>query len=329
MRIEADQLSKCYRRLEALCDITFKVDSGCRVALVGANGSGKSTLNRVLAGLLSFRGSLRLGGFEQPTEWAQVSRGRVYVPQTAPQSNVPVREVVQAFARVRGLTVEQLCCMARNFDLELSAIEAAPLRTLSGGMRQKLLLSLALAVPAKLYILDEPTASLDVYARERFFELFSELSRDATLVLCSHRLEEVRPLVDSVLHLSEGRLVYQGGVRGFLDARARSVIEVNVAPGSESVLRARGFRAGAGDWWMRSVTRGEKPSLLEELLRELGARVRDLNVRELEGLDCENEPPDDNRSSENEFPEWRERPHESEWQREPAPGPEGEPRGDA
>ena len=86
------------------------------------------------------------------------------------------------------------------------------MRALSGGMKQKLLISLALAAPVSLLILDEPTASLDHAAREAFFRLFDKKAGGATLLLSSHRLDEVRRLVDRVLVLEEGHIALDAPV---------------------------------------------------------------------------------------------------------------------
>jgi ABC-2 type transport system ATP-binding protein len=288
VRIEARGVTKRFGRVQALRGVGFEVPAGGRVALVGPNGSGKSTLNRVLMGLVACdEGEVRVDGRSPLRERVAIARGLAYVPQAAPQSGVPVREIAGVIARLRGLATGDMAKLAERLELDLDAVGASPLRALSGGTRQKLLLALALASRASLLVLDEPTASLDATARERFFGLFAELPRETTLLLCSHRLEEIRPLVDRVLALDEGRVVYDGAAAGFLDARALSVVEVSAAADAAAWLRSRGFRRGAGGWWLRSVARGEKPELVRELLRELGPSLRDLNVREIEGLELE------------------------------------------
>ena len=107
--------------------------------------------------------------------------------------------------------------LGARLDLDLPSLAGRPFRGLSGGMKQKLLVALALASEPALLILDEPTGSLDARSRERFFGLFEELADDVTVILCSHRLEEVQQLVDHVLVLEEGRLVYDGHASGFLE----------------------------------------------------------------------------------------------------------------
>ena len=130
--------------------------------------------------------------------------------------------------------------------------------------------------------------SLDVGSREHFFALCADRPRETSIVLCSHRLEEVRQLVDRVLVLDEGRLAYDGPAEDFLQSSTSALLEVRAASDAAARwLEARGFRRGSGNWWQRTVTHAEKLRLLPELTRELGDAVDDLNVRDLETLALE------------------------------------------
>jgi ABC-2 type transport system ATP-binding protein len=288
VRIEVDALSKRFGRVVALDRLSFAVSSGQRVALIGPNGSGKSTLNRVLLGLLSFEGEVRLDGRSPLDERARVARRVAYVPQVAPNLTVPVRELVAALAALREMRVEAVRKLAGELGLDLDGVARRPFRALSGGMRQKLLIALALAADVSLLVLDEPTGSLDARTRERFFALFERQVPDATVVLCSHRLEEVRQLVDHVILLEEGRLSYDGPAAAFLESSATSLVEVRVeGEAAAGWLAARGFRRGTADWWMRTVGHAEKLALLPELAIELRGALRDVNVRDLESLEID------------------------------------------
>ena len=223
MRIEVRGLTKRFGSAHALRDVGFDTPAGRRVALIGPNGSGKSTLNRVLMGLLDFDGEVRLDGHSPLRDRVAVAQRMAYVPQIAPTLAVPVGELLRAFGRIRDIPAARLRRIGGELGLDLEELAPQPFRSLSGGMRQKVLIALALASRASLLILDEPTGSLDARSRERFFELFGALAGDATVVLCSHRLEEVRQLVDHVLFLAEGRLidVREGAVVFFLSPRLR------------------------------------------------------------------------------------------------------------
>lgn len=288
MRVEAQGLTRRFGRVCALDGLDFELPPGRRVALVGPNGSGKSTLNRILMGLLAYEGRVRLDGVSPLADRLDVARRIAYVPQRPPALAAPVREVVQALGPLRGAAVSDVTDVAARLGLDLEAVAARPVRGLSGGMKQKLALALALAAPARLLILDEPTGSLDARTREIFFPLFEERARDATVLLCSHRLEEVRQLVDHVLLLHEGRKAWDGPAAGFLDASTTSVLEVRVKdPAAGARLAEQGFRRTSGAWWMQTVTQAQKLRLLPELAAELGGSLADLNVRDLEALEPE------------------------------------------
>ena len=286
MRIEARGVGKRFGGVTALADVCFDMPARSRLALVGPNGSGKSTLNRILMGLAACDGYVRVDGRCPFRERVAVARQMAYVPQVAPQLAAPVDEVVGAVARVRGIDQARVANLAAAFDLDLAALGRRAFRALSGGTKQKLLIAIALAADARLLILDEPTGSLDARARERFFERFEALGPEVTLVLCSHRLEEIRPLVDRVLLLQEGRVGYDGPLDAFLAQSAVATLEV-LADGEDAAawLKARGFRRGPSGAFRCTVDPATKLRLLAEIPAALGPRLRNLNARDLEALE--------------------------------------------
>lgn len=227
MNVEVRELTKRYGDFVALDRVGFCLEAGERVALVGPNGSGKSTLNRALMGLLRYEGEIRIDGVSPREDRLDVARRIAYVPQTAPALAAPVKETVGVLARLRGVAQDDVAALAAELDLDLEAVADRPVRGLSGGMKQKLLIALALSANAKLLILDEPTGSLDARTRERFFPLLDRCARDATVLLCSHREEDALGRVDRVLELADGRLVHDGAVR----TRPHPVLEVARGPG--------------------------------------------------------------------------------------------------
>jgi ABC-type multidrug transport system ATPase subunit len=151
---------------------------------------------------------------------------------------------------------------------------------------------MALAGRASLLLLDEPTGSLDAPTRQLLFPLFDGLAPETTVVLCSHRLEEIRQLVDWVLALDEGRLVYDGPAADFLAAATTAWIEVRAeGAAAEAWLRERGFRR-AGRGWICAVKPSEKVPLLAALTAALPGALRDVSVRDQEsvGLGDRREP---------------------------------------
>ncbi|WP_163996253.1 ABC transporter ATP-binding protein [Pyxidicoccus caerfyrddinensis] len=286
MRIELKAVRKRFGGAEALKGITLSVPSGRRVALIGPNGSGKSTLLRSLLGLVECEGEVRLDGRSPFEDRLEVARRLAYVPQVAPQLGAPVEDVVALVARTRALAPEAIARLAARLELDVDALRGRPFRALSGGMKQKLLIALALASDASLLVMDEPTASLDARARERFFALCEEQAPGRTLVLCSHRLEELRHLAGHVVSLDDGRVTYDGPAEDFLAGRGLAVVEV--ATGSAEAagwLEARGFRTGLRGWWVRTLSQAEKRELVPELAHELGRGMSDLRVRDVETVE--------------------------------------------
>lgn len=289
MHIEARRVTRHFGDVRALDGVSFSIAAGSRVALVGPNGSGKSTLNRILMGLLGYEGELRIGGHAPERARLEATHRMAYVPQTAPNLAAPVGELVAALAAVRGMPREAVARIAAQLELDVAAVAARPFRGLSGGMKQKLLVALALATRPDLLILDEPTGSLDARSRERLMPLVAEHAPGATLLLCSHRLEEVRQLVDHVLVLQEGRLVYDGPARDFLETSTRALVEVaSQSEAAASWLLERGFRRVADHRWVRLAHRAEKRELLEALIKDLAPELEDVNVRDLEWLEVGN-----------------------------------------
>jgi ABC-2 type transport system ATP-binding protein len=283
MRVELRSVAKSFGRVSALRGVSLDIQSGRRVALLGPNGSGKSTLTRAIMGLIAFEGDLLLDGRDAGAARGDLARRIAYVPQVAPHLAASAGELVRAVTRLRGLAPDAVARVAAELELDLNAIRTRPFRDLSGGMKQKLLIALALATDASLLILDEPTASLDPRARETFFRLFETLGSGRTLLLCSHRLEELARLIDHVVLLEEGRIAWEGSAENFLDARAATVVEVRTSDGA--ALAALGFTSGRDGWWSRGVPRGEAADLTRAVMAELGDRIDDVVVRNLEAVD--------------------------------------------
>jgi len=280
MKIELSKIEKRFGKVTALRAIDLSLPAGAKVALIGPNGSGKTTLMRVLLGLVNHRGEVRVDGL--PVRRDEIARRIAYVPQIAPQMAASCGELVRAVTELRDLPVGAVRDLAARLDLSLDDIAARPFRSLSGGSKQKLLIALALASRPELLILDEPTASLDAETRGRFFTLQRELAGDATLILCSHRLEEIRSLVDHVVALDEGALVYDGDAAAYLAQRVGTLLELRVATDRDGWLAGHGFARGADGWWSRSVDRAAKLELVPEALRSLGDSLVDLVVRDVD-----------------------------------------------
>jgi len=285
MHVELENLGKRFGKVDALRAVSLELPTGSRTALIGPNGSGKSTLVRVLMGMLGAQGEVKFDGRPAAEARAEFSSRIAYVPQIAPRLAAPVRDVVRAVTGLRGRPIDQVAEVAGRLDLDLTEIAKRPFRALSGGQRQKVLAALALASGADLMLLDEPTASMDPRSRGEFFRLIEELPQSVTVLLCSHRLDEIRRLVDRVVVLAEGAAVWQGSASDYLDDHAEAIIEVHThGDEADPWLESHGFARGASGWWSRAVPVRDRARLVGEIGRSLNGQLRDVMARDVERL---------------------------------------------
>lgn len=205
--ISVKGVTKRFGRVLALDGVNVEFARGERVALIGTNGSGKTTLLRAMAGLLRFEGRIEISGHDVAQRPERALAGFAYMPQVAPPLDAPVRELVRAYGALRGCQADEVASYATRLGLDWAAIERTRTRDLSGGMKQKLLAALALATQSAVLVCDEPTANLDAHARDVFFDLVAQRPKDSTLIVCSHRVDEVRRFVDRVIEMKDGRVL--------------------------------------------------------------------------------------------------------------------------
>jgi ABC-type multidrug transport system ATPase subunit len=277
MRVELEAVGKRYGKVRALGEVTLSLPAGARVALIGPNGSGKSTLLKIVVGLLAHEGRVSFPGG---------SRDRIaYAPQVAPQLAAPVGELVRAIAALRGVDPAEVAARADALELALDPLAKNSFRTLSGGTKHKVLLALALAAAPGLLVLDEPTASLDARGRAQFLAAAATVPASTTVLLCSHRLEELRGLVDHVISLADGRVVSFGPTERIVERFGATLVELRVQPGREEWLRREGFAPSTQGWWVRATASGDKAALVGRAAAALGTDLVDLAIRELDGLE--------------------------------------------
>lgn len=229
-------VTKQYGSLKALDGVSFDIRQGESVALWGSNGAGKTTLIRCLLGVTRFEGDVLVEGTSSRKNGKEV-RGRIgYVPQLMPYFDLPVGEMVLLITRLRGVAPREGLELLEKFALMQTRTN--PVRSLSGGMRQKLALTLALLGNPALLVLDEPTANLDASTQKELLGMLSDLKSDGrTIVFTSHRWSEVRALADSVVHLEKGCIIEQGTVSQL--APARDYVSIRFTLGSDDVVRAQ------------------------------------------------------------------------------------------
>ncbi len=231
--------------------VDLTVPAGQRIALIGSNGAGKTTLFRCLLGEYTYEGSVRIDGRDPRAERTQALRLVGFVPQIAPRLEMPVAALIRYVAEVSGADIGDIGAVAERLSLDIDGVRKRPFVRLSGGMKQKLLIALALGRPTRLLILDEPAANLDPAARGAFFDLLAARADDTTMLISSHRIDEIASLVNRVVELERGRVALDDTVA---DAGALgSVFSVRL----ETVRAEPSFARTAHDWGLRETRAGE------------------------------------------------------------------------
>ncbi|HEY4346487.1 MAG TPA: ABC transporter ATP-binding protein [Gaiellaceae bacterium] len=201
-------------------NISIAVDAGEWLTLIGPNGAGKSTLLRAVAGLVSFEGSIRLDGSELTAfSRRELARRIAFVPQSPvlpPDMRVREYALLGRTPYVGTFSTESRgdheAADRALGRLELLPLAGRPLRTLSGGEQQRVVLARALAQEARVLLLDEPTTALDIGRQQQALELVAELreQRSLTVLSAMHELTLASQYADRLALLSNGRLVAAG-----------------------------------------------------------------------------------------------------------------------
>jgi len=282
--IEVTHLTKRFGSTKAVDDLSFTVQDGQAVTFWGANGAGKTTALRCLLNLIPFEGTVTVDGLNVK-EYGKQARHLVgFVPQELSfHDDMTVQETILFYARLKKVE--------RDHDFiplltRLQMIDLLHKRVgdLSGGMKQRLALTLALLSDPPILLLDEPTVNLDIRAREDFLLLLLELKRAGkTMVLSSHRLEEVTALADRVLLLEAGRLVvdsppHELEQRLGWETTLHLYLRDNGIDPALQVLTDHGLPVSRNGRGVRvQVAPGEKGRVLR-VLHEAGIEVRDFSV---------------------------------------------------
>jgi Cu-processing system ATP-binding protein len=227
--VAGTDVTKRFGRLPVLRGVSFTVASGRITALAGPNGAGKSTLIKAVLGLVRpDAGTLTVDGIpvgEDPGYRTRIG----YMPQAARfPENLTGRELVRMLRDLRGDSVPEDDELFEKFGLVAELDK--PVRTLSGGTRQKLNAAVAFMFRPSLLILDEPTAGLDPIANgELKAKILEARDSGATVILSSHVLSELEELMDDVLLLLEGRVRFQGSLHDLRRATGHQRLEGAVA----------------------------------------------------------------------------------------------------
>ena len=230
--IVIDRLSKTYEGgKQALDAVSFDVPRGTIFGLLGPNGAGKSTLINILAGLVSkSAGRAEIWGFDIDVDPRNarasigiVNQEIIFDPFFTPAETLDNQAGLYGVPRSARRTMELL----RAMRLEDKA--NAYSRTLSGGMKRRLMVAKAMVHSPPVLVLDEPTAGVDIELRQQLWSYVRELNRNGvTVVLTTHYLEEAEELCDRIAIINHGRLIANQPTRELIAMANEKVVEVTV-----------------------------------------------------------------------------------------------------
>jgi ABC-2 type transport system ATP-binding protein len=208
--IEVHGLVKRYGALQALAGIDLEIPCGEFFGLLGPNGAGKTTLISVLAGLArADEGRASVLGHDVVADYRAARRLLGVVPQELVfDPFFTVRETLAIQSGYYGLRANRAWIDEVMHHLDLTSKADANMRTLSGGMKRRVLIAQALVHRPPVIVLDEPTAGVDVELRQGLWAFVRRLNRDGhTVVLTTHYIEEAEMLCDRIAMLKAGRIV--------------------------------------------------------------------------------------------------------------------------
>ncbi|MDP7039174.1 MAG: ABC transporter ATP-binding protein [Myxococcota bacterium] len=211
--VRAEQASKYYGAFAAVRDLTFSIEAGEVVGLLGLNGAGKTTTLKLCSGLLSATsGMVEIAGNNLHRNPAQICQQIGFSPEHPPlYSEMPVADFIRFVARIKG--VEEKLNHAVDEALELTDLKEAKFEsigTLSHGYRRRVGIAQAIVHRPQVILLDEPTSGLDPVQVVHMRELVKELKTRHTILLSSHILHEIHQACDRILVLEKGTIVAQG-----------------------------------------------------------------------------------------------------------------------
>lgn len=215
--IEAIGLSKFYGIFTACRNVSFKVREGELVAFLGPNGAGKSTTMKLLTGYLAAsEGSARIAGHDMSTDRIAGSARLGYLPENGPlYPDMTPYSLLSFFADARGLppTRKDARIEAVIDICKLQGVVYKPIAKLSKGYRQRVGMAQTLLHEPDVLIMDEPTAGLDPNQIREVRDVLTRLSREKTILLSTHILQEVEAMASRVIVINEGRMVFDGPVK--------------------------------------------------------------------------------------------------------------------
>jgi len=206
--IEVKNVTKKFNKDKSLDSVTVTFNKGDRVAIMGPNGAGKTTLVRAILGYYHVNdGEIKVNDFDPIKNRVKVVEHIGFIPQLPPPIKLSCKELIEYVAKSSNCSIDSIVENAHKMGLDIENQMSKSFFKLSGGMKQKLLIAIAVSKNSDILIFDEPTANLDPKGRESFYNLLDGIKEDKILLFITHRLDEIEHLVNRVVYMDLGKIV--------------------------------------------------------------------------------------------------------------------------
>jgi len=209
MSISVVNISKSYKNVKALQNISFEVKEGELFGLIGPDGAGKTTLFRILTTLLiANEGTAKVAGYDVVNDYKNIRNSVGYMPgKFSLYQDLTVEENLNFFATIFGTTIEENYDIIKDIYVQIEPFKDRRAGKLSGGMKQKLALSCALIHKPKVLFLDEPTTGVDPVSRKEFWEMLKRLQQRGITILVSTPYMDEAELCDRIALIQGGKIL--------------------------------------------------------------------------------------------------------------------------
>jgi len=208
MLVQAEKVNKTFMGNKVLDNVDLSIERGDRIAMMGPNGAGKTTLVRAMLGFYHIdSGKISVDGFDPVKNRVDVLKNISFIPQLPPPVKLSLEELLLYVERSSGVSRGKIFEESDRMDLDIKKHISKPFFKLSGGMKQKLLIAIALSKKSDLLIFDEPTANLDPKGREKFYDLLTEIDAECSTLFITHRLDEIEGLINRKIYMDLGKVV--------------------------------------------------------------------------------------------------------------------------
>ena len=283
--IRVYEVRKRFEGVVALAGITLDIERGEFFGLLGPNGAGKTTLISALGGLtLPDDGTLSVMGHDVRRDYREARRALGIVPQEIVfDPFFTVRETLEIQSGYFGLRRNGAWIDELLDKLGLAAKAGANMRSLSGGMKRRVMVAQALVHRPPVIVLDEPTAGVDVELRQTLWAFIRSLNAAGhTILLTTHYLEEAQQLCSRIAMMKDGRIVALDSTARLLAAFSERVLRVKLDRGDLPASLAATATRDAGGWLRVPVKDSANVESVLAELRTSGAVVESLEVAEPE-----------------------------------------------